>query len=152
MIAWFARNGVAANLLMLAVMGFGAWTLVSERIPIEVFPDMPSRFISVNVPYPGATPEEVEETIVLRIEDAIQQVAGTVPQEMRSKSVEGVVTLIFIVDETGRVVNPRVEKASHPAFEAPALEALRQWKFEPAVKSGKRVSCRMRVPMRFQPR
>jgi protein TonB len=82
----------------------------------------------------------------------IQQVAGTFPQEMRSKSVEGVVTLIFIVDETGRVVNPRVEKASHPAFEAPALEALRQWKFEPAVKSGKRVSCRMRVPMRFQPR
>jgi outer membrane biosynthesis protein TonB len=49
----------------------------------------------------------------------IQQVAGTFPQEMRSKSVEGVVTLIFIVDETGRVVNPRVEKASHPAFEAP---------------------------------
>ena len=82
----------------------------------------------------------------------IQQVAGTFPQEMRSKSVEGVVTLIFIVDETGRVVNPRVEKSSHPAFEAPALEALRQWKFEPAVKSGKRVSCRMRVPMRFQPR
>ena len=82
----------------------------------------------------------------------IQQVAGTFPQEMRSKSVEGVVTLIFIVDETGRVVNPRVEKASHPAFEAPALEALRQWKFEPAVKSGKRVSCRMRVPRRFQPR
>ena len=82
----------------------------------------------------------------------IQQVAGTFPQEMRSKSVEGVVSLIFIVDETGRVVNPRVEKSSHPAFEAPALEALRQWKFEPAVKSGKRVSCRMRVPMRFQPR
>jgi len=82
----------------------------------------------------------------------IQQVAGTFPQEMRSKSVEGVVTLIFIVDETGRVVNPRVEKASHPAFEAPALKALRQWKFEPAVKSGKRVSYRMRVPMRFQPR
>ena len=82
----------------------------------------------------------------------IQQVAGAFPQEMRSKSVEGVVTMIFIVDETGRVVNPRVEKSSHPAFEAPALEALRQWKFEPAVKSGKRVSCRMRVPMRFQPR
>jgi len=76
MIAWFARNSVASNLLMLAVMGFGAWTLISGRIPTEVFPDSPSRFISVNVPYPGATPEEVEETIVLRIEDAIQQVAG----------------------------------------------------------------------------
>ncbi|MDZ4405266.1 efflux RND transporter permease subunit [Prosthecobacter sp.] len=76
MIAWFARNGVAANLLMLAVMGMGFWTLWTGRIPLEVFPDMPSRFISVNVPYPGATPEEVEETIVLRIEEAIQQVAG----------------------------------------------------------------------------
>jgi protein TonB len=56
------------------------------------------------------------------------------------------------VDETGRVVNPRVEKASYPEFEKPALEAVRQWKFEPAIKGGKRVSCRMRVPFRFQPK
>lgn len=76
MISWFARNSVAANLLMIAVMGLGIWTLWTGRIPLEVFPDMPSRFISVNVPYPGATPEEVEETIVLRIEEAIQQVTG----------------------------------------------------------------------------
>lgn len=76
MISWFARNSVAANLLMLAVMGLGIWTLWTGRIPLEVFPDMPSRYISVNVPYPGATPEEVEETIVLRIEEAIQQVTG----------------------------------------------------------------------------
>ena len=55
-------------------------------------------------------------------------------------------------DETGRVVNPRVEKASYPEFEKPALEAVRQWKFEPAIKGGKRVSCRMRVPFRFQPK
>lgn len=82
----------------------------------------------------------------------VHQVAGGYPAAMRSRNVEGVVTLIFIVDESGRVVNPRVEKSTHPEFEAPALEALRQWKFEPAVKGGKRVSCRMRVPIRFQPR
>ena len=76
MIAWFARNAVAANLLMFAIMGIGVWTLWTDRIPVEVFPEFPSRFISVNVAYPGATPEEVEETIVLRIEEAIQQVAG----------------------------------------------------------------------------
>jgi multidrug efflux pump subunit AcrB len=63
MISWFARNSVAANLLMLAIMGLGLWTLLTGRIPLEVFPDMPSRFLSVNVPYPGATPEEVEEEI-----------------------------------------------------------------------------------------
>jgi protein TonB len=83
---------------------------------------------------------------------AVYQVAAPYPAGMRSQKAEGTVTLIFIVDEAGRVVNPRIERSSHPEFEAPALEALRQWKFEPAVKAGKRVSCRMRVPMRFQPR
>lgn len=76
MISWFARNHVAANLLMLAVMAAGAWTLSQDKIPLEVFQDMPSRFISVNVPYPASSPEETEETIVLKIEEAIQQVGG----------------------------------------------------------------------------
>ena len=56
MIAWFARNGVAANLLMLTVMGAGAWTLWQDKVPIEVFQDIPSRFISVSVPYPASSP------------------------------------------------------------------------------------------------
>ena len=83
---------------------------------------------------------------------ALMQVAAAYPSEMRARKADGVVTVIFVVDETGRVVNPRVEKASHPEFEKPALEAVRQWKFEPAIKGGKRVSCRMRVPFRFQPK
>lgn len=76
MIAWFARNSVAANLLMLAVMVAGGWTLWQDKVPVEVFPDMKSRFISINVPYPASSPDEVEETIVLKIEEAIQQVGG----------------------------------------------------------------------------
>lgn len=104
----------------------------------------------------GAADREVEGAFSMSEIDQrprpVQQVGGTYPSEMRAKNIEGVVTLIFIVDETGRVVNPRVEKSSHTEFEAPALEAVRQWKFEPAIKAGKRVSCRMRVPLRFQPR
>jgi multidrug efflux pump subunit AcrB len=76
MISWFARNHVAANLLMLAVMVAGGWTLWSDKIPLEVFPEVPSRFISINVPYPASAPEEVEEMIVMKIEEAIQQVGG----------------------------------------------------------------------------
>jgi protein TonB len=83
---------------------------------------------------------------------ALMQVAAGYPSEMRARKAEGLVTVIFVVDETGRVVNPRVEKSTHPEFEKPALEAVRQWKFEPAIKGGKRVSCRMRVPFRFQPK
>lgn len=76
MISWFARNPVAANLLMFGAMIAGVYTLMTDRIPLEVFPDMPSRIISITVPYPGSAPEEVEESIVLKIEEAIQQVAN----------------------------------------------------------------------------
>ncbi len=82
---------------------------------------------------------------------AVFQSAPGYPSELRSSKIEGVVAVIFIVDASGRVTNPRVEKSSHPAFERPALDAVKQWKFEPAIKGGERVGCRMRVPIRFQP-
>ena len=63
----------------------------------------------------------------------------------------GVVSVIFVVDASGKVVNPRIEKSSNAAFEKPALDAVKQWKFEPAVKGGQRVACTMRQPIRFQP-
>lgn len=81
----------------------------------------------------------------------ILKTAPNYPPEMRSKKAEGLVTLIFIVDESGRVTEPKVANSSHPAFDKPALQAVRQWKFEPAVRGGKRVPCRMRVPIRFYP-
>ena len=49
------------------------------------------------------------------------------------------------------MTNPRVEKSNHPAFEKPALEAIRQWKFEPALRGGAPVACNMRQPFRFPP-
>ncbi len=82
---------------------------------------------------------------------AVFQGAPLFPSSMRGKKVDGMVTLIFVVDATGKVVNPRVEKSSHPAFDKPALDAVKKWKFEPAVKGGQRVSCKMRVPIRFTP-
>lgn len=82
---------------------------------------------------------------------AIFQAAPTYPSSMRGKKIEGVVTLRFIVDANGKVESPRVEKTTHSAFDKPALDALKNWKFEPAIKSGQRVACPMRVSVRFQP-
>jgi multidrug efflux pump subunit AcrB len=65
MIAWFARNGVAANIVMLAVMIAGAWTLWQDKIPLEVFQDVPSRFISINVPYPASSPAKDARHLVV---------------------------------------------------------------------------------------
>jgi protein TonB len=79
----------------------------------------------------------------------IFQAAPAYPFELRQKKVEGVVYMLFIVDKDGRVVNPKVEKSDHPAFERPALDAVRQWKFEPAVRGGEKVASKVRIPIRF---
>lgn len=82
---------------------------------------------------------------------AVFQAAPSYPASLRSKKLEGVVSVLFIVDATGKVTTPRVEKSSNPAFEKPAIDAIKQWRFEPAVKGGSRVACKMRVSIRFQP-
>ena len=103
----------------------------------------------------GALDEKLEGAFSLSEIDqkprAVFQSAPLYPGEMRGKKLEGVVTLTFVVDASGKVSNARVERSTHPAFERPALDALKQWKFEPALKGGQRVGCKMRVPIRFQP-
>jgi protein TonB len=47
------------------------------------------------------------------------------------------------------VENPLVQSSSNPAFEAPALAAVKQWKFEPGKRNGEPVRFRMRVPITF---
>ena len=58
-IAWMARNPVAANLLLIVVMVAGLQALFG--VTKEVFPTFPAEVITVTVPYPGSSPEEVEE-------------------------------------------------------------------------------------------
>ena len=73
-IQWFARNGVAANLLVIFIILAG---LMSARsIKREVFPETESGMVSVQVDYLGAAPEEVEEGVCIRVEEAIQSLEG----------------------------------------------------------------------------
>ena len=58
-IAWFARNSVAANLLMLVIVVGGLLTL--PRIKMEIFPEVEADLVVVTVPYRGASPEEGEK-------------------------------------------------------------------------------------------
>ena len=61
----------------------------------------------------------------------------------------GKVWIIFIVNERGRVENPKVQSSSDPLFERPALAAVRKWRFEPGKRDGKAVSSRTRIPISF---
>ena len=74
MLSWFARNGVCANLLMLLIAVAGMVTL--SEVKQEVFPEISTDKILVSVAYPGAAPAEVEKGVCLRIEEAVDGVAG----------------------------------------------------------------------------
>ena len=84
-IAWFAANHVAANLLMLLILFAGAASLFTIRK--QTTPDFELNTIEIRVPYLGAAPQEVEEGVVIKVEEAIQDVQGIV--EMRGFAREG---------------------------------------------------------------
>ena len=73
---WFPRNPVAANILMLVFLVGGALTLFGGRLKTEVFPEIRPNMVTVAVVYPGATPAEVEQGALSRIEEAVAGVTG----------------------------------------------------------------------------
>ncbi|WDI30556.1 efflux RND transporter permease subunit [Hyphococcus flavus] len=76
LIAWWTKNSVAANLLMVACFVAGAIAFMSlER---ELDPSAAFTGASINVAWPGASPREVEEQIILRIEEALANIDGVV--------------------------------------------------------------------------
>ncbi len=103
-IAWFAANHVAANLLMLFIIVAGVISTFSIRK--ETQPDFELNMIQVQVPYLGAAPQEVEEGVVVKIEEAIQDVEGL--KRVRGRANEGMGRVTIEV-ETGvdvdRVLN-----------------------------------------------
>ncbi len=84
-IGWMARNPVAANLLMVILLVGGIWTAVNMQK--EVFPEFQLDIVTVNVGYPGASPEEVEQGIILPIEETVRGVDGI--KEITSVAREG---------------------------------------------------------------
>ena len=97
MIAWFARNHVAANLLMLTILFIGLFSL-SSRIPLEVFPSFAMDRITVKVSLRGSTPEDVEQGVAIRIEEAIQDLEGI--DRISSRSSEGSASVTIEIDST----------------------------------------------------
>ena len=95
MIAWFARNHVAANLLMISILFFGLFSL-SARIPLEIFPSFSTDRINVSVSLRGSTPEDVEQGVAIRIEEAVQDLEGI--ESISSTSSEGRALVSFEID------------------------------------------------------
>lgn len=74
LIAWFARNSVAANLLMIFIIVGGL--LTANTISKQMFPQFKINWLEFRAIYPGAAPQEVEEGITIKIEEALETVQG----------------------------------------------------------------------------
>lgn len=92
-IAWFAENHVAANLLMIFLIFAGVLTLTT--IKLEVFPETSLDRISITTEYPGASPAEVEEAVIRRIEERLAGLAGV--KRIDSTAREGLGTIMIEV-------------------------------------------------------
>ncbi|WP_319018113.1 efflux RND transporter permease subunit [Gallaecimonas mangrovi] len=94
LIAWFTHNSVAANLLMAVIVVGGI--ISAFLIRKELWPQSNQYQIAIQVPYPGAAPQEVEEGIILKVEQAIKNVDGI--KEVRSTAREGVASIRVYVE------------------------------------------------------
>ena len=80
LIAWFATNHIAANLLLILIVLAGLSAVLT--MPQKSFPDIDVPIISVSIPYLGAAPEEVEQGVCIRVEEELDGVEGV--KEIRS--------------------------------------------------------------------
>ncbi len=132
LIAWFASNHVAANLLMGLIIVAGIVSALTIRK--QTTPDFELNLVRVQVPYLGAAPQEVEEGVVIKIEEAIQDIQGIT--EINSTASEGIgrvtaeVSRDFDINEVLQEVKTRVDAIStFPALtEKPVI-----FKIEPQI-------------------
>ncbi len=116
-IQWAVRNSPAMNTLMIASMIVGAISLASMRR--EVFPEFALEMILVSVPYPGASPDEVEEGICQKIEEAVRPIEGIKQQISIAQEGAGFVVIELEADvkDVQRALNEvRSEVDRIPSF------------------------------------
>jgi hydrophobic/amphiphilic exporter-1 (mainly G- bacteria), HAE1 family len=105
LIRWAVKNSPGMNTLMIALLVIGGFCLWSMRR--EEFPEFELERIVIAVPYPGASPEEVEEGICLKIEEAVRSVDGI--KKQTSVATEGsgsvILELESSVKDVQRVLN-----------------------------------------------
>jgi len=71
-IAYFANNSVAANLMMIFIVVMGIISFLN--IQRQMFPNVEINYINIEANYPGASPQEIEESILIKIEESLKDV------------------------------------------------------------------------------
>jgi multidrug efflux pump subunit AcrB len=93
MIRWFARNDIASNFLIVAILLWGGYSAV-ERVPLEVQPAIKFNEVDISVSYRGGSPEDVEKAVIIPIESALEGLPGVDSIEADARSGNGRVRVI----------------------------------------------------------
>ena len=104
LIEWFAKNGVAANIMAMFIVVVGFLSIGTLRQ--EVFPEFSSDMIYITVPYPGAAPEEVEEGACQKIEEAVYGLTDV--KQVNSTSTENAAAIM--VELSGSSIDAKVDE------------------------------------------
>ncbi len=91
LIAWFVHNKVAANLLMITILLSGFYAMT--HVPVESSPQYERKRIFVKAAYPGSTPDDMEEAVTSRIEEAIFDLPGITDMNSTASAGSGSVTM-----------------------------------------------------------
>ena len=97
LISWFARNSVAANLLMIFILIMGAFGY--KTIQRQMFPNIERNYINISAQYRGASPQEIEESILIKIEESLKDVSEIKRTVSRAFRNSGRVSLEIDKDE-----------------------------------------------------
>ena len=90
-IQWAVKNAPAMNTLMIAVLVVGSLSMLNMRR--EMFPEFELEIILVQVPYPGASPADVEEGICQKVEESVRSIAGIKKQTSVAREGSGYLVL-----------------------------------------------------------
>ena len=90
-IAYFIKFPVAVNVALVAILIFGLGGL--KRMNFSLYPQFPNTQITINIAYPGASPTEMEEGIVLKIEDNLKGIVGIDRVTSKSSENSAIITI-----------------------------------------------------------
>lgn len=131
-------------------------TLMEEQREDLPYPVLPWEPLNLDFEVPSFDLSEIDlQSSIVNVMEAdvrpvpVHRAKPEFPVEARRNRANGVVVVEFVVDEAGSVGAPRVVSSTHMIFDNAALEAIRDWRFNPGEKDGQVVPIRMRVPFVF---
>ena len=91
LIAFFANNSVAANLMMMFIIIMGLWSY--KTVQRQMFPNIEINYITVSAVYRGASPQEIEQSILIKMEEALKDITEIKQSTSRASRGSGSITL-----------------------------------------------------------